>query len=407
MEIQLLKTLLSSSEYKANQSKLKRSIFSEDAADLYDLLNMAHAKYDHDLSLDECYALWLADHPVATNTEKADFQDLIDDVRKASPISSDVAEDVIAKLWRQEVGREITNLGINLSEGDASAMGLLKSLLDRVADSYSPADFGEPTTDNIYELLAETSNDNRWKFNITTLSRHLYGIGSAEFMIAMARPETGKTTFIVSLIAGPDGFCAQGAKVLYLGNEEKTTRTKLRAIQANAGMTREEIADDPDRAMSQYLPIRDRLIMQDTQEWDLDRIASYCHVIKPDVLIIDQADKVGISGQYNSSHERLRELYRRLRELSKQGSGMAVIGVSQASADAEGKTRVDFSMAEGSKTGKAAEADVIIGIGRHSGTNEDGEPDNARFLTISKNKLSGYHGTIPCIIEPEIGRYTE
>lgn len=60
MEIQLLKTLLSSTEYKANQSRLKRSIFSEDAAELYDLLNMAHAKYDHDLSLDECYAMWLA-----------------------------------------------------------------------------------------------------------------------------------------------------------------------------------------------------------------------------------------------------------------------------------------------------------------------------------------------------------
>ena len=64
-------------------------------------------------------------------------------------------------------------------------------------------------------------------------------------------------------------------------------------------------------------------------------------------------------------------------------------------------------MMAGSKTSKAAEADVIIGIGRHSGTNEDGAPDNARFLTISKNKISGYHGTIPVLLEPEIGRYTE
>ena len=78
----------------------------------------------------------------------------------------------------------------------------------------------------------------------------------------------------------------------------------------------------------------------------------------------------------------------------------------QASADGEGKTRIDFSMAEGSKTGKAAEADVILGIGKHSGDNEDGLPDNTRFLTISKNKLSGYHGTIPVMIEPEIGRYS-
>ena len=406
MEAQLLKTLLLSENYKANQPRLKRSIFSEDAAEFYDLLNMAHAKFDHDLSADEMYALWLAENPVATNTEKADFQDLLDDIRKSDAISADIAEDVISKLWRIEIGREITSLGINLSEGDTSAMGLLKTLLDRVADGYSPNDFGDPTTDDIYQLLSETSDENRWQFNIPSVSRHLYGIGSAEFMIVMARPECGKTTFLVSMIAGPDGFAAQGAKVLYLGNEERTTRTKLRAIQSYSGMTREEIAEDPDLAMSQYFAIQDNIVMKDVQEWDLDRISSYCHVIKPDVLIIDQADKVSVNGNYTATHERLRELYRQLRELGKRHD-CAVIGVSQASAEAEGKTRVDFSMAENSKTGKAAECDVFCGIGRHSGQNEDSDPDNTRFVTISKNKISGFHGTIPVVIEPEIGRYTE
>ncbi len=65
-----------------------------------------------------------------------------------------------------------------------------------------------------------------------------------------------------------------------------------------------------------------------------------------------------------------------------------------------------FRWRKAQKLGKAAEADVILGIGKHSGDNEDGLPDNTRFLTISKNKLSGYHGTIPVMIEPEIGRYS-
>ena len=406
MEISLLKTLLSSHAYKATHTKLKRSIFSEDAAELYDLLNMAHAKYEHDLTLEDMYSLWVADHPVATNTEKADFRDLIDDVGKSTAISNDVAQDVIAKLWQREIGREITNLGINLAEGDSTAMGLLKSLLERVADSYSPDDFGPTTTKDLAELLAKTSDAARWQFNISTLSRQLYGVGPGEFMIVLARPETGKTTFLVSLIAGPDGWCDQGARVLYLGNEEETSRTMLRSVQAASGMTREEIADNPKKAMKSFAMVHANLEMKDTVEWDFDRIDAYCYKMKPNVLIIDQADKVGISGQYNATHERLRELYRRLRELAKRHQ-CALIGVSQASADAEGKTRVDFSMAEGSKTGKAAEADVILGIGKHSGTAEDGEPDHTRFLTISKNKISGFHGTIPCLIEPQIGRYTE
>ena len=160
METQLLKSLLSSETYRANQAKLKRSIFSDDSAELYDLLKMGHAKYDHDLSLDDMEALWVADHPVCTNTERADFQDLLDDIRKCNAISEDVCGDVISKLWRREVGRQITNLGIDLSEGDTSAFGMLQALLDRVADDYTD-DFGEPTTKDLDELLAITSNNNK------------------------------------------------------------------------------------------------------------------------------------------------------------------------------------------------------------------------------------------------------
>lgn len=405
METQLLKSLLSSETYRANQAKLKRSIFSDESAELYDLLKMGHAKYDHDLSLDDVEAIWVGENPVCTNTERADFQDLLDDIRKCNAISEDVCGDVISKLWRREVGRQITNLGIDLSEGDTSAFGMLQALLDRVADDYTD-DFGEPTTKDLDELLAITSNNNRWQFNISTLSRHVYGIGSGEFMIVLARPETGKTSFLVSLMAGPEGFCDQGASVLYLGNEEATERTMLRCIQSASGMSRQQIADDPKTALAAFACVKSNLEMMAVVDWDLDKVDAYVRKMKPDVLIIDQSDKVGVSGNYNATHERLRELYRRLREMAKRHH-CALIGVSQASMDAENKTRVTYAMAEGSKTGKAAEADLIIGVGKHSGNAEDDEVDNTRFLTVSKNKLSGYHGTVVVNFEPEIARYTE
>jgi hypothetical protein len=63
-------------------------------------------------------------------------------------------------------------------------------------------------------------------------------------------------------------------------------------------------------------------------------------------------------------------------------------------------------MLEGSKTGKAAEADVIIGIGKAAGGGDD-EQNTERCLYISKNKLSGFHGAIYCKIEPEVSRYAE
>lgn len=403
MEIQLIKTLLNNNTYLNTKPRLRRSIFSDELAQIYTLLGKAHTKYETDIKPDDLYSLWLTENPVATTAEINDFRDLVDQLKYADKITDTIATDVIESLWRREIGRDIANFGINMSEGDTTAMGNLISLLERTKDSYMPDDFGEPTTDDIYELLAETSNDNRWQFNIETLSRNVYGIGPAEFGIIFARPETGKSALAISFCAAPGGFAQQGAKVLYLGNEEKTTRTKLRAIQACSGMTREQIADNPDLAMSKYLSIQDRIIMKDVQEWDLDTINGYCEKIKPDLIVIDQADKINISGNYNASHERIRELYRSLRELAKRHD-CALLGISQASADADGRTRIDFSMLEGSKTGKAAEADLIIGVGKHNAS-EDDNPDHTRFINISKNKLSGYHGCVKCNIEPEVSRY--
>ena len=403
MQTSLLNSLLSADFYEQNKSRLKDTLFDDRCSEVFKLIAEAHSKYSHDLTVSDILAIWKAQHPAATNTDRTQFTDLVAAVADADPLSPDIASDVIENLWKQETGREIANLGISISEGRYEAMDMLKRLLDKVGEHYVSDDFGEPVTDDIYTLLAEASDDARWKFNIETLSRNVYGIGPSEFGIVFARPETGKTAFVVSLAAAPNGFCQQGAKVLYLGNEEAARRTKLRAVQAWAGLTKAEVHDNPDLAMTRYLAIRDRLVMKDIQEKDLAWVDAYIGHIKPDVVIIDQLDKVNLTGSFNASHERLRELYRQAREMAKRHE-VALIGLSQASADAEGRTRLDFSMMEGSKTGKAAEADLIIGIGKHSSQDDD-EPNTTRFLNVSKNKLSGYHGVIACNIEPEISRY--
>lgn len=404
MDQTLLKKLLSSDFYASNKARLRSGLFAGEARDIYDIIVKAHNRYGHDLSAQELMALYDIHHPVATRSERAAIEDLVNTIEAIPPMSDAIATDVLENMWRREIGREIANLGIEMNEGHYDAMQRLKALLERVATGYMPDDFGDPTTDDLDELLEMSGNDHRFQFNIETLSRHVYGVGAGEFMIAFATPETGKTSFCVSLMAGPGGFAEQGAKVLYLGNEEDTRRTKLRAYQAWNGWDRLQIVENNEQAKRRYLAIADRIVMKDIQDRDLDWIESYIQHINPDIVIIDQADKVQIGGSYNASHERLRELYRRLREAAKRHS-CAVIGVSQASAEADGRTRLTYTMLEGSKIGKAAEADLICGVGRHSGDNESGEPDTTRFITVSKNKLSGWHGTIVCNLESEICRY--
>ena len=61
-------------------------------------------------------------------------------------------------------------------------------------------------------------------------------------------------------------------------------------------------------------------------------------------------------------------------------------------------------MMENSKTGKAAEADLIIGIG----SNTTADPtNNARVLNVSKNKITGWHGDPSCIIDRYTSRYSD
>ena len=67
------------------------------------------------------------------------------------------------------------------------------------------------------------------------------------------------------------------------------------------------------------------------------------------------------------------------------------VGCVTSSYEAEGKSIIDYSMLDNSRTGKAGEADLILGIGRGADNNDLSDP--YRCITVSKNKLNGWHGS--------------
>jgi replicative DNA helicase len=396
----MVKSLLTHSVYEESKERLRASLFAEDVRDVYRILVDAHEKYGKDLTTGDLMALWSAQNPVATAAQKNDFRELVEDIEDAQALTGELVPDTITALWRRDTGKKIASMGLEISEGSDAVMAQLRELVESVGDGFVADDFGEDTSQELEDLLDMFGDDHRFKFNIPTLSNRVYGIGPQEFGIVFATPETGKTAFIVSLCCGPDGFTDQGKKVVILGNEEATKRTVVRAYQCVTGFTGEQIKDDPEKAIAIYKgKTRDKLVFKDIQDWTLEKVNAYLAKKKPDVVIIDQLDKVSVDGKFEKGHERLRELYRQAREMAKRHN-CALIGVSQASNDASGRTRLDYSMMEGSKIGKAAEADLIIGIGK-----DQDDESITRYLTVSKNKLSGWHGTILAQIQPEISRY--
>jgi len=405
MDKNIIKALMRHDFFNEVKHQLTPGLFGQDFHQIFKILAKAHDKFGHDLSAAELETLWLAQNPVATNAEITDTAELIRMIDQAEPINHDVADDAIQQLYRRDLGTRLANLSVDFSEGSPTALNKIRKLIEQNEEDLTNYDFGEPVTDDLSLILEDVSDKNRFKFNIETLSRRVYGIGRGEFGVVFAVPETGKTAFLVSISCGPGGFCEQGATVLYLGNEEKGTWTKLRAHQSYCGMTKDQIMKNPDEAVRQFSKISDKFIMYQTQEWDIEQYQALIDRVRPGVVIIDQADKINLNGSFNSSHERLRELYRRLREISKKYD-VALIGVSQASNEARGSTRLSPFDMEGSKIGKAAESDLIIGIGKHEqGDIDDSEPDPTRYLTVGKNKLTGWHGTIICNIDAPISRY--
>jgi hypothetical protein len=403
MEYKLLKSLLNYNFYLLNKANLSSDIFTDEAQELYEVIKSHHDKRESDLTTSELLALWTVANPVATSAERSVIDGIIVSLTTEQPMSDDVSSEVIKLLWKQQIGRKIANYGISISENNDKALPKLKKLLEEIDGGFTPEVATEEVTKDLSKLLALTSDDNRYQFNIPSLSNRVYGLGKGEFGIAFARPETGKTAFVISLAAAPNGFAAQGAKVLYLGNEENPERTMLRAYQAYTGMSRDDIVDFPERAIEKFNEISDNLIIFGIHGWFDDQVEALIERIKPDVVLIDQYDKVAIHDD-TIGHERLGTLYVNLRAMCTR-QNVAMLGLSQASVEAEGRTILTPNMMEGSKTRKYAEADLIIGIGKHPDA-ADGTPEPIRYLTVGKNKLSGsWHGTLTCKFTQEISRY--
>ena len=339
-------------------------------------------------------------NPALTRAAKEKFSELVEDIKEVQEPNKEVAKDILRILSDRDLAQRIGIEATEIFNGKEANFAEIVSMIDKHKTSITE-DKAPAVTKEISEVIDLLNVTTRWKFNIPVLKTNVGGIGGGNLMIAFARPETGKTAFWVSLCAAPDGFCAQGAKVHAFINEEPAIRTQIRAISAYTGMTRDEILENKSSAQIKWSGIKDNLFMFDTVDWSMDDIDAHCEKNKPDIIVIDQLDKINVKGTYARTDEKLRQIYTSVREIAKRRN-CAVIAISQASADAHNRNSISFDQMENSKTGKAAEADLIIGIGRNANTDAE---NKIRTLCISKNKINGYHGEPVCTIRRSISRY--
>ena len=400
IEKQLLTLCLKKDFYIEHSNKLSKSLFTNGVGNFFETIQKAHDEYDTDLSLDELSVLHTEKYnPALTRASKHNFSELVDELRNEEEPNQNVIGDIIESLHRRNMAHKIAVMATDIYNGKSEDFNKIKHLLDN--PQIIEESNGEAVTSNVDELLDLIDVTTKWNFNLQSLHEQVSGIGEGNLAIFFARPETGKTAFWVSLVANEGGFASQGAKVVALINEEPAVRTQMRLINAHTGMTRDEIKENTSQASELWSQINTNIKLLDTVDWNLDDVNKYLETHKTDILIIDQLDKVNVSGTFARTDEKLRAIYTGARELAKRHN-ICVIALSQASADGHNKLNLSFDMMENSKTGKAAEADLIIGIGKR----ETGNPNEPmRQLNISKNKINGVHAEVNAFINPELSRY--
>jgi len=397
MELALIKTLLDRTFYDQHKGiRCPDKIFSKDVRKIKQALDGAMEAYDGNLTVADLEAVFNRMNASMTTATRGAYEDLFKRIAITEPIKEEIAQDTLSQLFQQHVGDRVANLGFDFVNGTEDSLEPLRQLLEEYKNDFTPnlrVDWDDNSLDTI---LDATLLESRWGFNISSLARRVEGVSGGHLVLVGARPNTGKTSFHASLIAAGGGFAHQGAKCIVLCNEEAYTRVAARYISASSNMTMKEVRENKALAHKRYESIRKNVLFKDSTGKGMAWVESVVKQEKPDIVVLDMGDKFAdISSERSDITLKAAAIH--ARNIAKQYD-CCVIWMSQLSAEAEGKADLNQSMMEGSKTGKAAEADLMVLIGKtQQAEGEDEDP--VRHLNLAKNKLNGYQGRITCVLD--------
>jgi len=405
MELSLIRSLMDRGFYDDHRgARCPDRLFSKDVRKIKHTIDAAMERYERTVTPAEVEALFMSNNAQLTTAQKNAYSSLFNQVKKESPMGGDVAQEVLSKLFQQVVGEDIANIGFEMVNGSMYNLEPIRNILEQYGDDFTPDLNIEWDDMDIETLLAKNDLEAQWTFNIPTLTRKIEGVNEGHLIEIGARPNTGKTSFHASLVAGPNGFAQQGAKCIVLCNEEGTHRVGARYLTAATGMTMQEVKNNPSKARDTYQHISDNIKVKDATGRDMAWVESLCKSYKPDVVILDMGDKFARTQGFARADEALKANAIHARQIAKQHS-CAIFYMSQLSADAENKVVLNQAMMEGSRTGKAAEADLMILIAKNPPVEGQEEEDTQRHLNVVKNKLSGWHGIVHCELNYRTARY--
>jgi len=397
-ELALIRTLQSKEFYNTHKGiRCPDTLFSKDIRKIKQTLDYAMKTFERDVTVAELEALFFAHNSSLTTATRMVYLDTFAKLKKETPMHGEIAEEVMSRLFQQVVGEQVASIGFDYVNGTETSLEPLRQLINFYGDDFLPDVKVEWEDISIERLLDMNTTETQWKFNIPSLRRRVEGVSGGHLMLIGARSNVGKTSFSASLIAAEGGFAQQGAKCWILCNEEPAHRVGARYLTAASNMTMEEIRDNPALAASRYAKVKKNISIKDITGKDMTWIESVIKVGRPDIVVVDIADKSAVRSS-DKTDQYLKDAAIHARNIAKE-YGCVFVWVSQLSAEAEGKVMVNQSMLEGSKTGKAAETDLMLLLSKNTPVEGSEDEDTQRHINIAKNKISGWHGLVHCDLD--------
>jgi archaellum biogenesis ATPase FlaH len=363
-------------------------IIWESVCDYYDAdTNAGHV--DPDL-LGEAVA-----RKVAADKHKEAFRALVTDICGFEASPANVVADLL-ETKRQRVGHE---LAAALLAGDSA--GELFDQYDTLlaAEGFGNEEDEEQRRGLSVRALVEEGFDRTGLVQVLpeSLNRRLDGgVRPGHHIVLYARPEMGKTMMTIEMMVG---FLLQGLTVLYIGNEDPIDDVNMRIINRMAGMTKQEVMEDPDRADEIIRPKGyDNLILASLTPGTAREVTALVEQYEPHVLVLDQLRNLNMHD--DNRVIQLEKAATKAREWAKRYS-CVVVSVTQAGDSASGKAILDLGDVDYSNTGIPSQADLMVGLGASDQNKMRGEV----VISLPKNKISGDHSHFAVLSEPHLSKF--
>ena len=378
--------MMNRSFYEEYGYKLEEGMFHDKLVDIVKEIGNLYEKHKtlDKLTWKDIYQSLLNSRPAMTNSQKSMYNKLIGELQSDTiDMSEEVIKESIDRFYKAHTAKEIAAIAVDIYNGKLEDFEPIKKLLEKQTSTIiKQHDFEEVENG----CLGSTSTD-RFVFPTGILANQIpLGLERGNLCFIFARPEMGKS----SLVSFFDSkWLKEGRTIAYFGNEEpgrKIIRNHIRAIEGEG----DEQIDSLEYPLDAWESVQEGFKFLGCSGKSIGDIERYVEQYKPDIVVIDQLAKVGIKGKFDAGHEKQKALAYAFRELVIKHNCLG-IGVSQASNDATDKMYLTYDMMDGSKTGVPGECDVIIGIGKGTPNNVD---ERRRCITVSKNKINGWHGSI-------------